>query len=118
MSERMFRSARTRKVLRKMFGGMKPSEMWDLAKDEQLKHSDIPQWIEQMIRQECTILMSRFEHYKDKYIAKYGHIGSCIEKMVRYPSIWENWDDQETFPWREEKSIKYYMDAYIRDQRQ
>ena len=109
----LFNSSRSRRISKKMLGNMKPCEILDLVSDPQLKKSDVPKWVELSIKEYCTVLVERFECYEARIVNRYGQVDSLIEKMVHYRNIWVNWDGLEPFPWREERSIKYYFDENI-----
>ena len=104
-----------------MLGNMKPSEILELVSDDQIQGSDVPQWVEAMITEYCTILVQRFDFYEARYVNRFPEATSLIEKMAHYRRLWVNWDGLEPFPWREERPIKYYYDAnlrsYVRDYR-
>ena len=106
----MFKSARTKAIMRKMVGGMTPKEVLHLVKDRDLRNSDVPEFVERLLREEGTILMSRLRHYEARILDKYGFLGSVIEKLAIYNRIWMNWDGLEPFPWREERTIDAYLD--------
>ena len=111
----LFHSIRTKLVSRKMLGNMKPSEILELVKDDQVKRSDVPRWVNSMIEEYCTILVRRFEFYEARYRNRFANAVTPIEKMVHYRLVWVNWDGLEPFPWREERPIKYYFDVNIQD---
>lgn len=111
----LFRSNRTKNLSKKMLGNMKPAEILEMVKDSQLKESDVPQWVEAMIAEFCTVLVRRFDFYDARYQNRYADASTLIEKMVVYRTLWVNWDGLEPFPWREERPIKYYFDSNIRN---
>ena len=111
----LFRSARIKSLSKKMLGNMKPTEIFELVTDRQMKQSDVPLWVESMITEFCTILTQRFEFYEARYLNRFEHATTLIEKMVHYRKIWVNWDGLEPFPWREERPIKYYFDSNLQD---
>ena len=90
---------------------MKPSEILHLVKDRELRESDIPEWVERMLRKECKLLVERLMRYNAKIRDRHGFLGSVIEKLVVYPNIWENWDGTEPFPWRDERPLEAYFDS-------
>ena len=109
----LFNSNRSRQISKKMLGNMKPSEILDLVRDPHIKKSDVPKWVEQSIEEYCTVLVERFECYEERFLNKHDQVDSLIEKMFFYRNIWINWDGLEPFPWRNERSIKYYFDENI-----
>ena len=92
---------------------MKPAEMVEMVNDVQLQGSDVPQWVEAMVEEFCTILVRRFDFYEARYQNRYPRTTTLIEKMALYRTVWVNWDGLEPFPWREERPIKYYFDSNI-----
>ena len=109
----LFHSSNTKQISKKMLGNMKPSEIWELVKDQQIKKSDVPRWVDLMIEEYCTVLVRRFEFYEARYENRFGNVESLIEKMVHYKNVWVNWDGLEPFPWREERPIKYFFDSNL-----
>ena len=77
----LFRSNRTKNLSKKMLGNMKPSEIVELVKDDQMRGSDVPRWVEAMIEEFCTILLQRFEFYEARYRNRFSDSTSLIEKM-------------------------------------
>ena len=109
--ESAFRSQTTTRILNKMVGKMRPSEILHLVKDRELRQSDVPEWIERLLRRECKILIRRLGRYEAKIRDRHGFLGSVIEKLAVYPMIWDNWDGSEPFPWTEERKLEAYFDA-------
>ena len=90
---------------------MTPKEVLHLVKDKELKNSDIPEWVERTLREECTVLIGRLARYEARIRDRFGFLGSTIEKLAIYHDIWTNWDGSEPFPWREERTIDAFLDA-------
>lgn len=111
----LFHSTRTKNLSKKMLGNMKPAEILELVQDHQIKGSDVPQWVEAMIEEFCTVLVQRFAFYEARYQNRFPNAGTFIEKMVHYRNVWVNWDGLEPFPWREARPIKYYYDSNLQD---
>ena len=109
--ENAFRSQTTTRILNKMVGKLKPSEILHLVKDRELRDSDVPEWIERLLRRECRVLIARLRRYEDRIRDRYGFLGSVIEKLAIYSTIWSNWDGNEPFPWTEEKKLEAYFDS-------
>ena len=101
----LFDSSNTKQISKKMLGNMKPTEMLELVRDDQIRRSDVPQWVETMIEECCTVLVQRFEFYEARYQNRFSDAVTLIEKMARYRSVWVNWDGLEPFPWREEPPL-------------
>lgn len=111
----LFQSNRTKLLSKKMLGNMKPSEILELVNDDQIRRSDVPQWVNGMIEEYCTVFVERVDFYEARFNNRYRNAELLIEKMVHYRSIWVNWDGLEPFPWREERPIKYYYDSHLRN---
>ena len=99
--------------MRKMIGNMTPREVLHLVQDKELKQSDLPECVERFLREEATILVERLNFYEARVRNRHGFLGSIIEKLVIYPTIWVNWDGLEPFPWREEQLIELYLDSSL-----
>ena len=109
----LFRSSRTRGISKKMLGNMKPSEIVELVADSEIKNSDVPNWVELMISEYCKLFVRRCEFYDTRFENRFPEATSLIQKMACYRHVWVNWDGLELFPWREERSIKYFFDSNI-----
>ena len=109
----MFKSSKTREIVKKMIGNLTPKEALHLVKDKELKNTDLPECVERFLREEGKILIRRLEFYEARVQNRYGFLGSTIEKLAIYPNIWVNWDGLEPFPWREAKKIKCYLDSSL-----
>ena len=109
--EGLFKSAKTRKIMRKMIGKMYPKELLHLVQDRELKETDVPTWVERTLREECKTLIRRLGHYDGRIRDRFGFLGSVIEKLVIYPKIWTNWDGSEPFAWRDDHPIEDYFDS-------
>ena len=111
-----FRSAETRRVLRTMIGFMSPEEMVVLHRDRQLRNTDVPAWIEGVLREECTLVVNRLRIYEDKIVREYGHLSTMAEKLSIYHTIWENWDGLEPCPFTRMRTLRQYFDTNIPEQ--
>ena len=108
-----FSNRETRRVLRTMLGNMYPAQMVTLHKDRELRNSDVSDWIEQTLRQECTLVLKRLEKYENKILERYGHLPTMAEKLEIYHEIWENWDGLEPCPFTRARTLKNYFDKCI-----
>ena len=109
----VYRSPFTRRTLKIMIGNMYPSEMWELTEDRQIRTSDVPEWIEQTLREECKLLIARLPRYEALIEAKYGVIGSLIGKISVWHTVRDNWDGLEPCNFENMKPLRYYFDEHI-----
>ena len=100
--------------MREMLGNLKPDDIVDLVSDPKIKSTDVPQWVELTLRQNCTVIIERLKRYDSKIIQKFGRpIPSLVKKLKIYNQIWDNWDGLEPFPYKETRKLKYYFDDMI-----
>ena len=94
-----------------MVGNMTPEDAVDLISDPRVRSTDVPKWIEIVLREKCKKLTDRLRGYERKIVRKFGRPISSLPKVIKiYHTIWENWDGQEPFPYQEAKKLKYYFD--------
>ena len=94
-----------------MVGNMTPEDAVDLISDPRVRSTDVPKWIEIVLREKCKVLTDRLRIYERKITRKFGRPMSSLPKIIRvYHTIWENWDGQEPFPYLESRKLKYYFD--------
>ena len=109
-----FRNDFTRKTLKIMLGNMYPSEMADLVQDPQIRRTDIPDWIEQTLRRECTYVVQRMPRYQRKMTEILGYEPGCVvRKLSVYYMVRDNWDDLEPCNFEFMKPIRCYFDCQI-----
>ena len=109
----LFRSSRTRGISKKMLGHMKPSEIVELIEDSEVSGSDVPAWVDLMIREYCKMFVERCNFHDTRFENRFPNAVSLIHKIAKYRHVWVNWDGLEPFPWREERLIKYYFDSNV-----
>ena len=109
----LYANATTRKTLRIMLGNMYPSEMSDLTEDRQVRNTDIPDWVEQTLQEECKLLIARLPRYEDRILEKYGPIESLIGKIMVYHTVCDNWDSMEPCNFSQMRPLRYYFDEHI-----
>ena len=112
-----YSNQRTRAIMKEMLGNMKPDDVLELISDPKIKSTDVPQWVELTLRQNCKIIARRLRKYDSKIIQKFGRpISSLVKKLKIYNQIWDNWDGQEPFPYPDTRKIKYYFDDVVEGQ--
>ena len=111
-----FRNPSTKKTLRIMLGNMYPSEMSDLTEDRQIRDTDVPEWIERTLREECTLVVERLPRYEAKILERYGPISSLIGKLVIYHTVRDNWDSLEPCNFTRMMPLRCYFDDQISDE--
>ena len=108
-----FRNPTTRKTLLIMMGNMYPSEMYELTRDPQLKNTDVPEWIDQTIREQCGLVIARIPRYEEKFLRRFGHTPSLIGKLAAYHEVWDNWDSLEPCAYPSPQPLRKYFDEHI-----
>ena len=109
----LYANATTRKTLRIMLGNMYPSEMSDLTEDRQIQGTDIPDWVEQTLLQECKMVVARLPRYEARIQEMYGPISSLVGKITVYHTVCDNWDSMEPCNFQRMKPLRYYFDEHI-----
>ena len=92
---------------------MYPSEMFDLADDRQIRNTDVPEWIEQTLREECKLILDRLPRYEQRILEKYGHIGSLVGKLSVWHTVRDNWDGLEPCNFEFQQPLRCYFDENI-----
>ena len=106
-------NATTRKTLRIMLGHMYPSEMSDMTEDRQIRHTNIPEWIEKILQEECQLVVARLPRYEARIEEKYGPIESLIGKLMVYHTVRDDWDSLEPCNFENMRPLRFYFDEHI-----
>ena len=106
----MYSNEKSRKIMTAMLGNMKPDEIVDLISDRRIRRTDVPNWVEATLRENCKILVARLLRYDSKIRAKFGRFPSLVKIIKEYHNFWDNWDSLEPFPFTEMRQLKYYYD--------
>ena len=112
---KLIKNPATRQTLRTMLGNMYPSEIADLAEDRQIRQTNIPLWVEEILTEECSYVVARLPRYEKKILQKYGHIDTLIGKLRVYHLVRDNWDSLEPCNFISMMPLRYYFDEYIDD---
>ena len=95
---------------------MSPAEMIVLHKDQQLRNTDVPDWIEETLRKECKLVVERLPRYEEKIRNRFGYLSTLAEKLAIYHLVWDNWDDLEPCPFTEMRTLRRYFDSNISEE--
>ena len=121
MTER-FSNPWTRKTLTILLGNMYPSEMADLSRDRQLRNTDIPVWIDETLREKCTLVVARLPRYEQRIQQMYGPLSenpqpitTLADKLTIYHTVRDDWDSLEPCNFTRMHPIRDYYDSQIPD---
>ena len=78
-----------------MIGSLTPAEIAEIIEDDEVQQTDVPQWVELVIEEKCSMVLQRLQLYEEKYKDKYGTIPHTVQKLALYHHIWTNWDGKE-----------------------
>ena len=92
---------------------MYPSEMFDLTEDRQIQDTDIPNWVEQTLRQECKLIIARLPRYETRINEMYGPISSLVGKITVYHTVCDDWDSMEPCNFQNMQPLRHYFDEHI-----
>ena len=110
---RNFQNKDTRKIMTKMLGNMTPMEITTVIKDKEVARSDIPDWVELVLQENCSIIKSRIILYEEKIQERFGDLKYFVQKLSIYHLIWNNWDGNEPCPITEPMPLAYFFDTAI-----
>ena len=96
-----------------MVGTLTPVEIAEITEDKEVVMTDIPQWIEIILQENCKIIMDRLKNYDEAMRGKYGQINFTIQKLAVYHRFWTNWDGKEPCPFNEPVPLNLFFDTQI-----
>ena len=109
----LIKNPATRQTLRTMLGNMYPSEIADMTEDRQIRKTNIPLWIEEILTKECSYVVARLPRYEEKIRQKYGHVDTLVDKLRVYHTVRDNWDSLEPCNFISMMPLRYYFDEHI-----
>ena len=112
--KRNFKNEATKRLLLKMVGTLTPVEIAEIIEDREVMATDIPQWIEIIVQENCGMVLNRLRKYEEAIQAKYGQINFTIQKLALYHRFWTNWDGEEPCPFNESVPLRMFYDEQIK----
>ena len=112
---RNFQNKDTRRIMTKMLGNMTPAEITKVIQDKEVTRSDIPEWVELVLQENCSIIRSRITLYEDKIQEKFGTMKYLVQKLSVYHLIWNNWDGDEPCPVSDPMPLAFFFDTSINE---
>ena len=97
-----------------MVGTLTPVEIAEIIEDREVMKTDIPQWIEIIVQENCGMVLKRLRGYEEAIQRKYGQINFTIQKLALYHRLWTNWDGEEPCPFNESVPLNRFFDEQIK----
>ena len=97
----------------KMLGILTPAEISEVIEDKEVAQTDVPDWVELVLQEKCTIVLQRLGLYENRLLEKYGMVQHTIQKLSVYHKIWTNWDGQEPCPFYSNQPLARFFDENI-----
>ena len=113
MEPRLFRSSEVNRIMRIMLGFMSPEEMATLIKDREVARTDIPKWVDLMIRKNCKLVVARLPRYEVRIRERFGVMNHIVEKLAVWHLVNDNWDGLEPCNFDRLRTLRQFYDSNI-----